>query len=52
MKFLEALRLFGKDWGKVHTHIGTRSSAQTRSHAQKFFNKLLKDKKIQNKELI
>lgn len=32
-KFLEALQLFGKNWNKVHKHVGTRSSAQTRSHA-------------------
>lgn len=39
-RFLEALKMFGKNWNKVHKHIGTRSSAQTRSHAQKYFNKL------------
>lgn len=32
-KFLDALRKYGKDWNKVHEHIGTRTSAQTRSHA-------------------
>ena len=32
-RFLEALQLFGKNWNLVHKHIGTRSSAQTRSHA-------------------
>lgn len=32
-KFLEALQIFGKNWNKVHKHVGTRSSAQTRSHA-------------------
>jgi Myb-like DNA-binding domain len=26
-KFLEALQLFGKNWNKVHKHVGTRSSA-------------------------
>ena len=41
-KFLEALQLFGKNWNKVHRHVGTRTSAQTRSHAQKYFNKLQK----------
>ena len=32
-KFMEAVRMFGKDWNKVHTYIGSRNSAQTRSHA-------------------
>jgi SHAQKYF class myb-like DNA-binding protein len=41
-KFLEALKLYGKNWNKVHKHVGTRTSAQTRSHAQKYFNKLTK----------
>ena len=41
-KFLEALAIHGKNWNKVHKLVGTRSSAQTRSHAQKYFNKLLK----------
>ena len=41
--FLEALRKFGKDWQSVEDFIGTRSSAQIRSHAQKFLNKLEKD---------
>ncbi len=39
---MEALRLYGKDWNKVQEFIQTRSSAQTRSHAQKYFNKLCK----------
>lgn len=42
IRFIEALRLYGKDWNKVQDHIGTRTSAQTRSHAQKYFNKLCK----------
>ena len=41
-KFLEALNIYGKNWNKVHRHVGTRTSAQTRSHAQKYFNKLMK----------
>ncbi len=41
-KFLEAINLYGKNWSKVHKYIGSRSSAQTRSHAQKYFNKLEK----------
>lgn len=42
-RFIEALRRFGKDWYRVEEFIGTRSSAQIRSHAQKFCTKLEKD---------
>lgn len=42
-KFLEALKIFGKEWQKVQQHVFTRTSTQARSHAQKFFVKL--DKK-------
>lgn len=42
-KFIESLHLFGKDWKKVESHIGTRSGAQIRSHAQKFFNRVEKE---------
>lgn len=41
-RFLEALKYFGKEWKKVQEHVGTRTSTQARSHAQKFFNKLEK----------
>ena len=41
-RFLEALKLFGKEWKRVQQHVGTRSSTQARSHAQKFFVKLEK----------
>ena len=41
-RFLEALDKFGKDWKKVQEYIETRNSSQIRSHAQKYFNKLLK----------
>ena len=32
---LVAIRLYGKNWKKVTQHVGTRISAQVRSHAQK-----------------
>jgi SHAQKYF class myb-like DNA-binding protein len=41
-KFVEALKVHGKDWGKVQRFVGTRSSTQARSHAQKFFQKVEK----------
>lgn len=36
-KFLLGLRLFGKVWPKVAPLIRTRTTAQVRSHAQKYF---------------
>jgi len=44
-RFVEALQMFGKSWKKVEEHVGTRSGAQIRSHAQKFFNRLEKEYK-------
>lgn len=41
-RFIEALQLFGKEWKRVQQHVGSRSSTQARSHAQKFFVKLEK----------
>lgn len=38
-----AIATYGKDWKKVEEIVGTRSGSQVRSHAQKFFNKLLKE---------
>lgn len=43
-KFLEALEMFGRDWNKVTAHIGTRDAHSIRSHAQKHFIKLYRDK--------
>ncbi|CDW84488.1 myb-like dna-binding shaqkyf class family protein [Stylonychia lemnae] len=39
-RFLEALKLYGKEWRKVQLHVRTRTSTQARSHAQKFFVKI------------
>jgi len=40
--FLEAYEKYGKDWKKIQNYVGTRSSTQARSHAQKYFTKLKK----------
>jgi SHAQKYF class myb-like DNA-binding protein len=41
-KFIEAMYLYGNEWKRVQKYIGTRSSTQARSHAQKFFIRLKK----------
>ncbi len=42
--FLEAYNLYGKDWKKIQNYVGTRTSTQARSHAQKYFAKLRKSR--------
>ena len=41
--FLEGLNKHGREWKKVAEKIKTRTSAQIRSHAQKYFSKLAKE---------
>lgn len=41
--FLEGLQECGREWKKVSLRIPTRTSAQIRSHAQKYFAKLQRD---------
>ena len=43
LAFLEGLTECGRQWKKVALRIPTRTSAQIRSHAQKYFAKLLQD---------
>ena len=40
--FLSALRMYGKEWKKVAAKVRTRTVVQTRTHAQKYFQKLAK----------
>ncbi len=42
VRFLEALKIHGKEWRRVQDYVKTRTSTQARSHAQKFFIKLEK----------
>lgn len=44
-RFSESLERFGRDWEGVSNHIGTRDKNAIRSHAQKFFIKLYRDRK-------
>ncbi|CAG9317768.1 unnamed protein product [Blepharisma stoltei] len=41
-RFLKAIELYGKNWKKVEEHVVTRTGAQIRSHAQKYFIKIEK----------
>ena len=41
--FTEGLKIYGKNWKKVESYIGTRTGTQIRSHAQKFFNRVKKE---------
>eukprot|EP00815_Leptocylindrus_aporus_P006007 CAMPEP_0116050416 /NCGR_PEP_ID=MMETSP0322-20121206/368_1 /TAXON_ID=163516 /ORGANISM="Leptocylindrus danicus var. apora, Strain B651" /LENGTH=421 /DNA_ID=CAMNT_0003532963 /DNA_START=3393 /DNA_END=4656 /DNA_ORIENTATION=- len=41
--FLEGLKMHGREWKKVSEMIPSRTSAQIRSHAQKYFAKLSKE---------
>ena len=44
--FLTALQLYGKEWKKVAARVKTRTVVQTRTHAQKYFQKLQKVMKV------
>lgn len=48
-RFVEGLKLFGKDWKKVEDYVGTRNGAQVRSHAQKFFKRLHREFTVDSK---
>ena len=41
-RFLEGLELYGKEWKQIASLVNSRSVVQTRTHAQKYFQKLLK----------
>ena len=41
-RFLEALRIYGKDWTMIQRHVKSRQVTNIRAHAQKFLLKLVK----------
>ncbi|MFS7955287.1 putative transcription factor MYB-HB-like family [Helianthus anomalus] len=42
-RFLEALKLYGRSWRQIEEHMGNRTAVQIRSHAQKFFSKVVRE---------
>ncbi|KAJ2908065.1 hypothetical protein GGI21_003258, partial [Coemansia aciculifera] len=42
--FNEGLELFGRSWSEISGHVITRDAKSIRSHAQKYFIKLFRDK--------
>lgn len=42
-KFVDALKLYGRGWRQIEEHIGTKTAVQIRSHAQKFFSKVVRE---------
>lgn len=47
-RFMQGIQMYGKNWKKIFKYVGTRSSNQIRSHAQKYFQKLDKKNKKSN----
>ena len=52
IRFLQALKYYGKNWKKVEEHVKTRTSTQARSHAQKFFANIQKNKMTMDEFLV
>lgn len=42
-RFLDAVRLHGKNWTEITKHVGTRSRQSVYSHAQKFRKRVEKE---------
>ncbi|WVZ86860.1 hypothetical protein U9M48_033581 [Paspalum notatum var. saurae] len=42
-RFLEALQQHGRAWRRIQEHIGNKTAVQIRSHAQKFFSKVIRE---------
>ncbi len=47
-RFIQAIMKYGNEWKSVQKHVGSRSSTQARSHAQKFFVKMKKANLLSN----
>ncbi|CAO2836962.1 unnamed protein product [Amaranthus hypochondriacus] len=47
-RFLEALKMYGRAWRKIEEHVGSKTAVQIRSHAQKFFSKVVRETSTSN----
>ncbi|RHZ12539.1 hypothetical protein DYB37_007577 [Aphanomyces astaci] len=43
--FLQGIELYGKDWRRIARLVQTRTTVQTRSHAQKHFDRMEKERR-------
>jgi len=48
-KFYVALKMFGTDFEAIAAFVGTRNSTQVRTHAQKYYAKMVRDYKKNGK---
>ncbi|ETW04166.1 hypothetical protein H310_04518 [Aphanomyces invadans] len=46
--FLQGIELYGKDWRRIARLVQTRTTVQTRSHAQKHFDRMEKERREDN----
>jgi MYB-related transcription factor LHY len=46
-RFLDAVRLHGKNWTEITKHVGTRSRQSVYSHAQKFRKRVEKEPNLE-----
>jgi SHAQKYF class myb-like DNA-binding protein len=44
--FLKGLQMYGKEWKKVAARVKTRTVVQTRTHAQKYFQKMQRFREV------
>jgi len=51
-RFLEGMRLYGRNWKRISLLVGTRTQVQTRTHAQKYFLKLKKNSENRSKSSV
>ena len=51
-RFIEAVRLFGKNWAAITKHVGTRNKGLIASHAQLFRRQVAKNSSLKGADII